>query len=254
MTYRIPALVLGTALLLAGGAPLSAACSGGSGGGGYGGYSTGGSTDNPDPTYSTASVFSPQAPSTDAKSSRVLVVLQTHRAPLGIWDASLATLSKTMPFVKYEDSEAARFAEQWGIDSVPAVALCDREGNVIAATSAPVTANNIHHLLDQADQEQAELLSSLGALYQSAEKASSSHHVAKALENLALIQHYQGLPVCTQAATLQASLLQQGHEAIVQAEGAGDRTRIRSQLGDLVRTYRGTVVADEASKALHQLN
>ncbi len=252
MANRLASLLHGMIVLAAAGSPLAAACSGGSGGTGYGFTGT---TPPTDPVFTPSSTAFPDTlPSTDAaKDHRVLVVLQHHRTPLGIWDANLASQSKAMPFVLFEDGAAEQFASRWEIDTIPAVALCDQAGNVLAFTSSPITAQHITQLVSNSSQEQTVLQDQLHATYQHALAAVISHHVTTALADLDLILHYKTFPVCDQATTLKTSILQQGHDAVASALTGTDPGHSRSTLTELIRTYHGTVVADEARKALHTL-
>ena len=259
MAKRLTSVIHSICLLCvcAAGTQLAAACSGGSSGAGYGVSPTSPTTPTTpqtDPTYASSSTAFPDALPTDAASgNRVLVVLQQHRTPIGIWDEGLASQSKAMPFVLYEDSDAEQFASRWGIDSVPAVALCDQAGNLIALTSEPITAKNVHQLIDHAADEESDLVSELHAAYQRAERASASNHISAALAGCDAILHYKAFPICAQAATLQKSLLDKGHAAVTGAVASGDPSHSRSTLSELIRVYQGTVVADEARQALHQL-
>jgi len=256
MATHLSLVICGICLLGAAGTPLAAACSGGSGGAGYGYVPTAPptpATAQSDPSYAPVSSAFPSILSTDAASgNHVLVALQEHRTPIGIWDQDLASRSKTMPFVLYEDGDAQQFASRWGIDGLPAVALCDRAGNLIALTSAPITAKNVHELIDNAADEEAGLTAELQTAYQRAERASTSQHMAAALKDLDAILHYQGLPVCVQAQTLRQHLITQGHQAVADAVASEDPVRSRNALGALIRAYQGTVVGDEARKALQQ--
>ena len=261
MAMRLTAMICGVCLLggAAAGTPLAAACSGGSGGTGYSYTPSVPSTPSTpatpqsDPTYVPVSTAFPSIVSTDAPSqNHVLVVLQDHRTPIGIWDEDLASRSKTMPFVLYEDGDAQQFASRWGIDALPAVALCDRAGNLIALTAAPITAKHVHELIDDAAAEEADLSADLQSAYQRAERASTSQHMAAALATLDAILRYQALPVCAQAQTLRQRLLAQGHEAVAGAVASGDPGRSRTALGALIRAYQGTEVADEARQVLQQ--
>jgi hypothetical protein len=250
--HRLPRLGL-ILIALCAASVASAACSGGYGGGGYGGGGGTGYLPAPpvDPTYTPSSTaFSPDASGSTDRS--VLVVLQRKSVPIGIWDDSLVSLSKVMPFVLYQDDEAAAFAQRWSIPGLPAVALCDRLGNVIAAIDTRVSAAGIHALVDHAVAEKAVLDKGLGALYQKAEAAVKAKRMSAAFQSLDVIAHYKGLAACAQADALRARLLTDGETAISIAV-THDRPEARTELDAVLRVWRGTQVGDAARKALHEL-
>jgi hypothetical protein len=181
-----------------------------------------------------------------------VVALQKSKAPIGVWTDRLKELSGKMPFVRLEDDAAQRFAAQWKIASLPAVALCDQFGNVLDVTAGQLNPGKISGMIERLPEARQMTIAALGLSLRKATDSANAGKTADAFATIARIQAFTGYPACTRAEELRQVLIERGFQQLAVAREK-PATEIRTALVALRHDYAGTSVADEASETLKAL-